>query len=51
MKHLHVLEQAGLVVARKRGREKLHIKTLSGSQSRIPSDSWRLWIQSWRRLH
>jgi DNA-binding transcriptional ArsR family regulator len=38
MKHLRVLEQAGLVVARKRGREKLHY--LNPVPIRLIHDRW-----------
>lgn len=38
MKHLKVLEEAGLVVARKRGREKLHF--LNPVPIRLIQDRW-----------
>src|SRR5687767_4738818 len=38
MKHLKVLEEAGLVVARKRGREKLHF--LNAVPIRLVHDRW-----------
>ena len=38
MKHLRVLEQAGLVVARRRGREKLHF--LNPVPIRLIHDRW-----------
>jgi uncharacterized protein YndB with AHSA1/START domain len=38
MKHLHVLEQAGLVVTRRRGREKLHF--LNAVPIRLIHDRW-----------
>lgn len=38
MKHLRVLEEAGLVVARKRGREKLHF--LNPVPIRLIQDRW-----------
>src|SRR5467141_3334529 len=38
MKHLRVLEEAGLVVARKRGREKLHF--LNPVPIRLVHDRW-----------
>ena len=38
MKHLRVLEEAGLVVARKRGREKLHF--LNPVPIRLIYDRW-----------
>src|SRR4051794_32635131 len=38
MKHLRVLEEAGLVVARKRGREKLHF--LNPVPIRLAHDRW-----------
>src|SRR4051794_19668230 len=38
MKHLRVLEEAGLVVARKRGREKLHF--LNAVPIRLIHDRW-----------
>ena len=38
MKHLHVLEQAGLVVTRRKGREKLHF--LNPVPIRLIHDRW-----------
>src|SRR5215213_3513241 len=38
MKHLRVLEEAGLVVTRRRGREKLH--TLNAVPIRLVHDRW-----------
>ena len=46
MKHLKVLEEAGLVVARKRGREKLHF--LNPVPIRLIHDRWvSKYAESW----
>ncbi len=44
MKHLDILEQAGLITTRKVGREKLHYL------NPVPLQNVDLWLDSYRRL-
>jgi predicted transcriptional regulator len=44
MKHLHILEEAGLVTTRKVGREKLHYL------NPVPMQDIALWVEHYRQL-